>query len=90
MAWRIEFAASAAKELGKLGKPAQKKITDYLRERVLTSAHPKTLGKPLRKDLAGLWAYRAGDYRVIAQIEEDRLLVLVVRVGHRKRIYGGH
>jgi mRNA interferase RelE/StbE len=90
LAWRIEFAASAAKELGKLGKPAQKQITEYLRKRVLGSTHPRDLGKPLRKDLAGFWKYRVGDYRIIATIEEDRFLILVVRVGHRRQVYGGH
>jgi mRNA interferase RelE/StbE len=90
LTWRIEFAASAAKEFGKLGKPAQKRITDYLRNRVLGAAHPKDLGKPLRKDLAGFLKFRVGDYRIIASIEEEQLLVLVVRIGHRKQVYGGH
>jgi len=48
---------------------------------------PRSLGEPLTGDLSGLWRYRVGDYRILAQIEDDRLIILVVHVEHRKNIY---
>lgn len=87
MAWRIEFARSAAKEFEALDTAAQRRIQRYLRERIATDADPRRFGKPLRGDKVGLWAYRVGDYRLICHIENERFVVLVLRVGHRRRVY---
>ena len=90
MAWRIEFEQSAKKELTRLDRQAQARILRFLRERIATGEDPRRHGRPLRRDLSGLWKYRMGDYRIVADIQDDRVLVLVVRVGHRRRVYGGH
>lgn len=60
---------------------------NYLEERVLVDRNPYQFGKPLKGNKLGLWRYRVGDYRILCQIEENRLVVLVVAVGHRKDIY---
>ncbi len=86
-AWTVEFARDAAKDLRKLGRAAQKAILRYLRERIATADDPRRFGKPLAGDLAGLWRYRIGDYRLVVSFEEDRLVVLVVTVGHRRAVY---
>ena len=65
----------------------RRRIRDYLERRVAVLDDPRELGEPLKGNFAGLWRYRVGDYRVIAQIQDDRLVVLVVRVGHRREIY---
>jgi mRNA interferase RelE/StbE len=75
------------KELKKLGHEVQREILTYLDERVAGEADPRRFGKGLKADLAGLWRYRVGDYRVLCQIKDKELLVLVVAVGHRKDIY---
>ncbi|NTW84376.1 MAG: type II toxin-antitoxin system RelE/ParE family toxin [Chlorobiaceae bacterium] len=85
MAWKIELTASAEKELAKLDKSAAGRIIKYLRDRV--AIEPRASGKALRGDHSGLWRYRFGDYRVICEIYDDRISVLVVRVGHRKEAY---
>lgn len=90
MAWKIEFARSAAKELKALDHNAQRDIRNYLRNRVATDEDPRRFGDPLRKDLTGLWKYRVGNYRIICEIQDNVLVVLVVRIGHRRRVYGGH
>lgn len=87
MAWHIEFEENAERELVRLGTPAAGRITNYLRERLATEQDPRRFGQPLRGPLHGYWRYRVGDFRIVAQIVEDRLLVLVVRVGHRKDVY---
>lgn len=59
----------------------------YLRERVATDENPRRFGKPLTGDKAGLWRYRVGDYRMVCRIEETRLVVFAVTVGHQKEVY---
>lgn len=85
--WRVEFDRDAAKEFRKLGEPARRTILRYLRERVATAEDPRRFGKALAGEFAGLWRYRIGDYRLIVSFEEDRLVVLVLRVGHRREVY---
>ena len=87
MTWSVEFDDAAAKELRKLNRQAQQEILRYFRDRVATDEDPRRFGKPLSRDLAGLWRYRVRDYRMICSIEDDKLIVLVLRVGHRKEIY---
>lgn len=88
MSWVYRFDDRALKELRKLGKNAQCEIIAYLDERIAGEADPRRFGKGLKADLAGLWRYRVGDYRVLCQIRDGELLVLVVAVGHRRDVYG--
>ena len=85
MVWKIEITGEAEKELARIDKPAAKRIIKYLRERV--SVDPRASGKSLRGDLSGLWRYRIGDYRVICELYDEKVSVLVVRIGHRKDVY---
>ena len=88
MAWTIEVTAKAEKALAKLNKPVADRITCFLAEKA--AQNPRGYGKPLSGSLSGSWSYRAGDYRILAKIENERLVVLVVQVGHRRNVYGGH
>jgi mRNA interferase RelE/StbE len=83
LTWRIEFTPAAAKELRKPDRLVARRIGRYLQDLVASCGDPRQRGKGLTANQAGLWRYRVGDYRVICQLEEDRLLVLVVRIGHR-------
>ncbi len=87
MTWTVEFDDAAVKELRKLDRQTQHEILRYLRERVATDEDPRRFGKPLSHELAGLWRYRVRDYRLICNFEDYKLVVLVLRVGHRKDIY---
>jgi mRNA interferase RelE/StbE len=87
MFWRVEFDRAAAKELAKLGRVAEQLIQKYLRERIATADDARRFGHALTPDLKGLRRYRVGDYRIVASIEEDRFVVLVVTVGHRREVY---
>lgn len=87
MTWRVELDDRARRELRKLDKPVQGVILAYLRKRVATSENPRRFGKALVGNLAGLWRYRVGDYRLLCSIEDDKLLVLVLRTVHRKESY---
>lgn len=85
MTWCIEWDDRARKELRSLDNGIQKKILSYLRERV--TENPRDFGKQLSGDKAGLWRYRIGDFRVVCRFQDDKFIVLVVAVGHRKEIY---
>ncbi len=89
MAWKIEFHKDAEKELAKVDKKIQKRILKVLRERIAPN-NPRSFGEPLRGNLSGLWKYRIGNYRVIADIQDEVVVILVLRVGHRRKVYGGH
>jgi len=87
LAWRIEFVPAAAKELKKLGRGEAGRIVATLETRIATLDDPRLLGGALTGDLAGLWRWRIGDYRVVARIEDERITILVVRIAHRREVY---
>jgi mRNA interferase RelE/StbE len=88
MAWTIELSATADRELGKLDAQHARRILKFLHDRVANLPDPRSIGKALSGSRLGeFWRYRVGDFRLICKIEDDRLLVLVLRVGHRKEIY---
>jgi len=85
--WGYSFDERALKELKKLGAQAQQEILTYLDERIATGEDPGRFGKALRGDLVGLWRYRVGDYRMICAVRKGQMLVLVLKVGHRRDVY---
>lgn len=88
MAYSVELSESADRELGKLDAQQAKRILKFLHERVAKLDDPRSIGEALRGSRLGeFWKYRVGDYRLISKIEDDRLVVLVLRVGHRREIY---
>lgn len=86
MAWTIEYAESARKQLRKLDKPTAKRIVDFMDERV-SSNDPRRLGNALTGPLGDLWRYRVGDFRVICEIQDGVLTVLVLQIGNRREVY---
>ena len=86
-AWRVEFDRAAARDLRKLGTEAERLILRYLSERIAIADDPRRFGHALTGDSKGLWRYRVGDYRIVASIEDDRFVVLVVTIGHRREVY---
>jgi mRNA interferase RelE/StbE len=88
MAWRIEIDPAADKELSRLDPPVARRILRFLHDRLAPLDDPRSLGEALRGSrLGAFWKYRVGDYRIIAAIEDDRLVVLIVRIGNRRSVY---
>ena len=87
MAWSVEFLLSAKRQIKELDRATQQRITSYFHDRVLKAGDPRQFAKMLRGEKDGLWRFRIGDYRAICKIEEERMLVLVLDVGHRREIY---
>ena len=87
MAWQIEFTPEAEKQLSKIDRQSAKRIINFLSERIAPVEDPRTVGKALKGVLREFWRYRVGNYRIICKIEDDRLLILMVRVAHRSDVY---
>jgi mRNA interferase RelE/StbE len=88
MAGSVELAESAARELGKLDPQHCKRILKFLNERPAKLDNPRSIGKALHGSKLGeFWKYRVGDCRRISRIEDNRSIVLVLRLGHRKEVY---
>ena len=87
MAWRIEYTGTARTQLRRLDRDTARRIINYMDERVAVLDDPRSVGQVLTGPLGGLWRYRVGSCRVICDIQDDALRVLVVRVGRRDRVY---
>jgi mRNA interferase RelE/StbE len=88
MVWKIEIAPAAKKELDKLDRQTAQRILTFLQKRVTLLKDPRSIGDALKGPKFGeYWRYRVGDYRIIVRITDDVLLILVLRVGHRKHVY---
>lgn len=87
MAWKIELAPAAGRELDKLDPQVARRILSFLR-RLAKLENPRSLGDALKgSKLGAFWRYRVGDYRIIASIEDDKVRILVVRIGNRREVY---
>ena len=88
MAWKVELAEAAAREIDKLDPPVARRILKFLRERVAKLEDPRSIGEALKgTEFGELWKYRVGDYRIIASIEDKLVRILIVRVGNRREVY---
>lgn len=88
MVWKIEFDPAAARELGKVDPQVARRILSFLKDRVAHLDDPRSIGEALKgSKLGAFWKYRVGDYRIISNIEDGRLLILVIRIGNRREVY---
>lgn len=87
MAWTVEYTETARRELLRLDRPTARRILDYMDDQVATLDDPRQRGQALTGPLGGLWRYRVGRCRVICDIQDRVLCVLVVRVSGRDQAY---
>ena len=86
MSFRIVFSEKALKQLKKLDRSTASLITGWLRKNIEGCSNPRQHGKGLTADRSGQWRYRVGGYRIIVDINDEKVLVLVLEIGHRKNI----
>jgi mRNA interferase RelE/StbE len=86
-AFHVEYSRQADKALSKMDPPTRAAILAWISKSLEGTANPRIHGKPLAADLHGQWRYRVGDYRIIVEIVDQRVLILVLAIGHRKDIY---
>ncbi|HKI51994.1 MAG TPA: type II toxin-antitoxin system RelE/ParE family toxin [Geothermobacteraceae bacterium] len=87
MTWTFDYTRSAESQLRKLDKQVARRIPDDMDERVALNDDPRSMGKRLTGPLGDLWRYRIGDCRVICEIRDNYLVILVVKIGHRREVY---
>lgn len=87
MSWQIEYDPGASRDLRKLDRSIQREILDYMDRLIGRADDPRQFGKPLQGSKFGLWRYRLRDYRIVCELQDKRLVVLVVSIGHRSTIY---
>jgi mRNA interferase RelE/StbE len=88
MPWNVELSIDADRELRKLDRQHATRILKFLHQRLAKLENPRSIGQALSgSELGEFWKYRVGDFRLIAKIEDRRLIMLVLRIGHRKEIY---
>ena len=88
MAWKIELTPGAEKSLGKLDRQIARRILSFLHGRLSILEDPRSLGEALKgSGLGEFWKYRVGDYRILSSIEDDKLLIYVIRIGNRREVY---
>ncbi len=87
MKYSVELTENAKKQLKKLDKSTAKLITSWLLKNLQGCENPRLHGKGLTANRSGQWRYRIGDYRIIAEIQDDRIVILILEIGHRREIY---
>ncbi len=88
MAYAVEVSPAALREMDRLDAQPRRRIQKFLYERVAQLDDPRSIGQALKgSELGEFWKYRVGDYRLICKIEDNRVVVLVLRIGHSREIY---
>ncbi len=87
MKYKLVYSEKAQKQLNRLDYSIKSKILKYIDQNLFNTDNPKKFGKALRYNLKGFWRYRVENYRIIAKIEEDKLVILIVQVDKRDKIY---
>ena len=87
MIYDIEYSESFVKQLKKLDKQTQRVVTNWITKNLRGTIDPRIHGKPLTGKLSGIWRYRVGDYRIFAKIEDQKLIIFLFDIGHRREVY---
>ena len=87
MKFHVEFTDQAKKQLKKMDKHTASLIVGWIRKNLEGYSNPRIIGKGLVANRSGQWRYRVGDYRLIAEIQDEKIIILIVSIGHRREIY---
>ena len=87
MKYKVEYTAQAVKQLKKLDKHTAALIYGWIDKNLVDCEKPRLHGKGLTANRSGQWRYRIGDYRLIAEIQDEKITILLLNIGHRKEIY---
>jgi mRNA interferase RelE/StbE len=88
LVWAVEFDEAAKKELAKLDRQVANRLLDFLKQRVINLKDPRSVGQALKGSKLGeFWKYRVGEFRIIASIQDQKMIILILRVGNRREIY---
>ena len=87
MKYDVEYSKTAMNTIRKMDSSTSKLIRTWIEKNLINTKNPRIKGKALTGDLKGLWRYRVGDYRILAYIQYDKIVILILDIGHRSKIY---
>ena len=87
MKYDVEYSKTAMNTIKKMDSSASKLIRTWIEKNLMNTENPRIKGKALTGDLKGLWRYRVGDYTILAEIQDDKIVILILDIGHRSKIY---
>ena len=87
MKYDVEYSKTAMDTIKKMDSLTSKIIRNWIEKNLINTENPRIKGKALTGDLKGLWRYRVGDYRILADIQDDKIVILILDIGHRSKIY---
>lgn len=87
MKYKVEYSRIALKQLKKMDKKIAAFIISFIEDKLVDCENPRAYGKALQANMNDKWRYRVGDYRILAKIEDEKVVIIVVEVGHRRDIY---
>lgn len=85
--YQVVFTKEASKKFNKLDGQTKKILLSWIAKNLQNCSNPRIYGKSLKGNLVDKWRYRVGDYRIIAKIEDDKIIISIVDIGHRREIY---
>ena len=87
MKYSVEYTEKAVKSLKKLDPGVRKFLKAWIDKNLVDCENPRIYGKGLSENRSGQWRYRVGDYRILADIQDDKLVIIVIKIGHRRNVY---
>ena len=87
MNYKVDYTPQAVRQLRKLDRHTREMILGWIEKNLIGCADPRVHGKGLTANRSGQWRYRVGDYRILAEIKDEKVVILVINVGHRREIY---
>ena len=87
MKYDVEYSKTAMNTIKKMESSTSKLIRTWIEKNLMNTENPRIKGKALTGDLKGLWRYRVGDYRILAEIQDNKIVILILDIGHRSKIY---
>ena len=87
MKYDVEYSKTAMNTIKKMDSSTSKLIRTWIEKNLINTENPRIKGKALTGDFKGLWSYRIGDYRILAEIQDDKIVILILDIGHRSKIY---
>ena len=87
MKYDVEYSKTAMDTIKKIDSSTSKIIRNWIEKNLINTENPRIKGKALTSDLKGLWRYRVGDYRILVDIQDNKIVILILDIGHRSKIY---
>ena len=90
MAYKVLWSKKAEKELSKIDKTQAKLLYSWVEKNLDDCINPRKFGRPLTEEWQGFWRYDIGKYRIICDLQDESVIILVVKIGHRREVYRKH